>query len=84
MYERGTLTSNSLWSALYEAKGDSILRRDTRGLVANGGSKQMTVRPGETIELTLPPPTGELASDDLGQLFAGQSTSIRLTTTRVR
>jgi hypothetical protein len=60
------------------------------GISGRGGTKQLTVRPNETVEVGLPPEygvfkfpeTGEVV--DLDKLFAGHATAIRLTTTRVR
>jgi hypothetical protein len=64
-----------------------------KGGLSSGGFKQLTVRPGETIEVVLPPLSDRLIERDgpgapgaaeLGRTFARHSTSIRMTTTRLR
>lgn len=52
--------------------------------LGNGGMKELTVRPGETIEVALPPVSGRIRGQDMATLFEGQGTSIRITTTRLR
>jgi hypothetical protein len=54
------------------------------GGLGNGGMKELTVRAGETIEVALPPVSGQVGGQDMSRLFHGQSTSIRITTTRLR
>ena len=57
---------------------------DSNGGTSSGGFKQLTVRHGETVEIELPAPTGMVRDFDLADGFAGQSTAIRITATRVR
>jgi hypothetical protein len=55
------------------------------------GRKLLTLKPGETVEVQLPPPRGDTFRTERGtivldapRVFAGQSTAIRITTTRIR
>lgn len=69
------------------------LGRGTRGSVGQGsGVKHLSVRPGETIEIALPPVGGEMTrrgaarddSLDLSRTFAGRTTALRITTSRAQ
>jgi hypothetical protein len=81
----GAREAQGLWSGLmWIGEGDVLYEKDSRGIVGSGGVKRLTVRSGETIEVALPPADGHLNGQDLGRLLAGQSTALRITTTRVR
>jgi hypothetical protein len=51
------------------------------GTVGSGGRKRLTVQNGETVQFDLPSsPTGHISKyGDVGQIFKGQRTAIRLT-----
>jgi hypothetical protein len=84
----GTVRGRARRDGLVDVTVDTLrsVRTDS-GWSGRGGKKQLTVRPGETVEVALPPEYGVFKIHDkvidLDELFAGQS-SIRLTTTRVR
>lgn len=52
--------------------------------VGNSGGKHLTVKPGETIEIVLPRPRGQLGPVELADILRGHATAIRVTTTRLR
>lgn len=84
-YEQGARANSALYGSLmWIGPDEAIFEEDSRGIFGNGGIKLLTVRSGETIEVTLPPVTGKLKERDLSQLFAGQATALRITTTRLR
>lgn len=84
VYESGARRRDGLWRKEAWIEDGVFRERDSRGMVGSGGLKGVTVRPSETIEIPLPPASGRLRQGELSELFAGQSTAIRITTTRIR
>ena len=66
--------------------------KSEQGNTSSNGRKLLTVKPGETVEVQIPPPTGQHTFSvpgrttvlDHDRAFAGQSTAFRITATRVR
>jgi len=86
----GRARTDGLIDLTVETWRDVTVREGIRG---NSGTKRLTVRPGETIEIVVPPALAEYSSDTVGDgsahahpiaPFEGQHTAIRITTTRLR
>lgn len=86
----GRARADGLIDLTVETWRDVTVREGSRG---NSGTKRLTVKPHETIEIVVPPARAESSFDTAGNgssrvdaatAFEGQHTAIRVTTTRLK
>lgn len=77
---KGRVRTDGRLEVLLETARNSRWQQHVTG---DTGRKYLLVGPNETLEVILPPATGQLGTVDLGALFRGHQTALRLTVSRV-